>query len=297
MVQGLISCIIPTYKRSDMLLRAINSVLNQTYKNLELIIVDDNHPNDEFSLEVQRKLSSFVDNRLRYIQQETHRNGAVARNVGIKAARGEYIAFLDDDDEWVEEKIAIQKEILDSLSAEYGAVSCLSLVYMNSVLQRKSVIYNDENLHKQVLERSVSIHTDTVLFRQQALQATGYFDETLLRNQEIQLFLDFLVHYKIKLIPQHLLRIHIDDGQNRPDTEKIKHVKEAFFASTKKHFDLYDRRTRRRLYAAHLFEVVYVAAKEKKFTEALNYLLKVGISLSSYRDLFQRYMMRKKGCQ
>ncbi|SMC39308.1 glycosyltransferase family 2 protein [Sporomusa malonica] len=295
MNHGLVSCIIPTYKRSDLLLRAIHSVLNQTYTNIELIVVDDNYPNDEFSMEVQRKINSIEDNRLRYIQQETHRNGAVARNIGIAAANGEYIAFLDDDDEWLLEKIEIQKKILDTLPAEYGAVSCLAMYYYNDVLQKHSTIYNDDNLHKQVLERSVSIHTDTVLFRQEALSGSGGFDETLLRHQEIQLFLDFLINYKIKLISQYLIKIHRDDAQNRPNTEKIIQVKQAFFDSTKKHFDLYDRHIRKRLYSAHYFEIVFVAIKEKKIGEAFNHLTKVGINIPAYLDLYHRYLMRRRG--
>jgi glycosyltransferase involved in cell wall biosynthesis len=295
MNHGLVSCIIPTYKRSDMLLRAIYSILNQTYTNIELIIVDDNYPDDEYSREVQRKINLIGDNRLRYIQQETHTNGAVARNIGIKAANGEYIAFLDDDDEWVIEKIQIQKDLLDFLPEEYGAVSCLSMVFKNEVLRKYSTIYTEENLHRQVLERSVSIHTDTVLFKKKALDHSGYFDETLLRNQEIQLFLDFLINYKIKLIPQYLLKIYIDDPQNRPCTEKIIQVKEAFFKSTKRHFELYDIPTRKRLYSAHYFEVAFVAIKERKFREAFKYLLKVGTNLSAYSDLYHRYLTRREG--
>src|SRR5690554_2886294 len=98
MIKGMVSCIIPTYKRSETLVRAINSVLEQTYKKIEILVIDDNHPNDRFSLMVQKQLEQFND-KVRYIQQEKHVNGAVARNVGIKFARGEYIAFLDDDDE------------------------------------------------------------------------------------------------------------------------------------------------------------------------------------------------------
>ena len=107
MVKGMVSCIIPTYRRSDSLIKAINSVLAQTYKNIEVIVVDDNDPDDKYSIMVQDKLATIKDERLRYIKQERHKNGAAARNTGIKASRGEYIAFLDDD-EWLPEKLEMQ---------------------------------------------------------------------------------------------------------------------------------------------------------------------------------------------
>ena len=101
-----VSCIIPSYKRCDTVTRAIDSVLAQTYKNIEVCLVDDNIPGDEYSLKLQEALKKYEgDSRVRYIAQEKHINGAVARNVGIREATGTYIGFLDDDDEWMPEKL------------------------------------------------------------------------------------------------------------------------------------------------------------------------------------------------
>lgn len=130
MVKGMVSCIIPTYKRSDTLIRAVKSVINQSYKNLEIIIVDDNEPNDEYSLIVQERLKAISDERIRYIQQKKHINGAAARNVGINAARGEFIAFLDDDDEWLPSKIEKQINKLMS-NQEYNGITCLYTICTN----------------------------------------------------------------------------------------------------------------------------------------------------------------------
>lgn len=102
---NLVSCIIPSYKRTDTLRRAINSVLKQTYKNIEVLIVDDNFNGDEYSEQVRNIVVSFDNPRIRLISQPMHINGAEARNAGVRAAKGEYIAFLDDDDEWLSEKI------------------------------------------------------------------------------------------------------------------------------------------------------------------------------------------------
>ena len=93
--EGLVSVIIPTYKRADKLLRAINSVCQQTYENLQILVVNDNEKNDEFSKELYSLMGTIEDQRVLLIEQEKHINGAAARNAGIKSATGEFIAFLD----------------------------------------------------------------------------------------------------------------------------------------------------------------------------------------------------------
>ena len=89
-MEVLVSVVIPTYKRSDTLSRAIESALNQTYQKIEVIIVDDNEKGSLESKKVQEVLQKY-NNRVMYINPEKHINGAVARNYGIKKANGDYI--------------------------------------------------------------------------------------------------------------------------------------------------------------------------------------------------------------
>lgn len=119
--KGLVSVIIPTYKRTDKLDRAIKSVLGQSYKNIELLLVNDNVPGDEYTLALMEKVNAYQnDSRFQLLLQEKHINGAVARNFAIKQAKGEYIAFLDDDDWWKENKLAEQVKELSSLDENWG---------------------------------------------------------------------------------------------------------------------------------------------------------------------------------
>ena len=135
-LKGLVSVVIPTYKRSEMLQRAIESVLGQTYENIECIVVNDNNPGDDFSQILYGTIDKFKDDkRFHFLEQKIHKNGAAARNVGIRYAHGEYIAFLDDDDFWDIEKIEEQVAVLNNLPSDYGAVSCLMRLY------RKGKIY------------------------------------------------------------------------------------------------------------------------------------------------------------
>lgn len=289
----MVSCIIPTYRRSDSLIKAINSVLAQTYKNIEVIVVDDNDPDDKYSIMVQDKLAAIKDERLRYIKQERHKNGAAARNAGIRSARGEYIAFLDDDDEWLPEKLEMQIECLGS-NPDYGGVSCLYTYYSGGKPTRKSPIYTNNNLHRKVLDRSVSLSTSTLLIKKRCLDETGYFDESLKRHQDVQLLLDFLYKYKVIVLKKYLVNKKIDDDRNRPNAIDLIQIKKSFFLNTKKHLEKYDKKTQKRIYAAHYFEIVFVAIKEKNFKIAINYLLKIGLNPYAYFDVFKRFLTRKK---
>lgn len=107
---SLVSCVIPTHNRVRMLDQAIRSVLAQTYPHFELIIVDDASNDGTYQLcwDWIRK-----DHRVKYIHNEQPLGGAGARNVGIEAAHGDYIAFLDDDDEWLPDKLSRQVPALE----------------------------------------------------------------------------------------------------------------------------------------------------------------------------------------
>lgn len=123
MNQPLISVIIPTFQRSEYLIRAINSVLNQTYKNIELIVVDDNDGDDHFRIETESKIKKYLINqKIVYLKNKENRGNYFTRNVGIKNSKGDFIAFLDDDDVWLPNKIQSQMMLFEKLDDSYGIV-------------------------------------------------------------------------------------------------------------------------------------------------------------------------------
>lgn len=105
----LISAVINTYNRASLLPEAIKSVLNQTFSDFELIIVDD-YSNDN----TPDVVNSFQDPRIRYIRHDENKGLAASRNTGLHHAQGKYIAYLDDDDQWLPEKLARQLEVMEN---------------------------------------------------------------------------------------------------------------------------------------------------------------------------------------
>jgi glycosyltransferase involved in cell wall biosynthesis len=124
----MISVIVPTARRPELLMRAVRSILEQSTSDLEVIVVIDG-PDPE----TMKLLSSISDPRLRFLQNQRSLGSAEARNVGVKAAQGEWVAFLDDDDEWLSDKLELQLAAAGPANQSV-IVSCLS--YVVTPLQR-----------------------------------------------------------------------------------------------------------------------------------------------------------------
>src|SRR3989442_437688 len=101
-----VSVIIPTYNRAEFLGLALTSVLNQTFQDFEILIIDDNSQDS-----TQEVVTNFGDERIKYIRHDVNKRVAAARNTGVANSNGEYIAFLDDDDEWFPDKLQIQLDL------------------------------------------------------------------------------------------------------------------------------------------------------------------------------------------
>ncbi len=291
-VRGLVSCVIPTYKRNDMLPRAIESVLSQTYNNLEILIIDDNEPGDEYfqkNIELLKKYSAFPN--IYHITQEHHTNGAIARNIGIQKAKGEFLAFLDDDDVWLCQKLEKQIEYLNS-HKDCGAVSCLYRIYSNGNIVGICHPYTSDDLLKKVLLREVAICTPTFCARTEIVQNSRCFDPSLKRHQDLQFYVDFLNISTIEPINETLVYVYADSTMNRPNTKNQIEYKRKFFESIDNTLSKLDKTTKRRVYNAHYFEIAFTALKEKKYLVAVKYILKVGFNIRSYIDVIHRFKNR-----
>ena len=264
-VKGLVSVVMPTYKRSEMLTRAIDSVLNQTYANIELIVVNDNDPHDLFTSQLKERVKKYEDDpRFKLVIQEKHTNGAVARNLGIAKCKGEFIAFLDDDDWWDKDKIRIQKECFDRLDESYGVVSCRIIRFSNNIPVARLPKYKEGNVYVDILSLTCDYATGTLLFRKRALDDCGYFDEKLLRHQDLQVLSNVCFKYKLKFVDRFLHFCDIDDNSNRPDVEKIIKAKRMFFLSIACNFSSLSFFKRRAIKKIHKVEIGYVELKNKK---------------------------------
>lgn len=226
----MVSVIIPTYKRSEFIERAIESVLKQTYQDFEIIVVDDNNPNTEYREELEEKMKQYANNpKIRYIQHEKNKNGAAARNTGINIAKGEYITFLDDDDIFLPNRLEILVEKLEK-NQEYDAAYSSVIIIKGHKIIGYTVANKSGNMKNELLLGTFSLGTGSNLFfRASALRAINGFDESFKRHQDIEVMVRYFNRYNIIAIDKPLVVKVEDDRSNEPDVNKYIGVKEHFF--------------------------------------------------------------------
>lgn len=213
-INPLISVIIPTYKREPSLIkRSIQSALNQTYTNIELIIVDDS-PSDYLKRhQVEKYIKNLNDHRIKYIKHEENKGANVARNTGIKHSKGRYCAFLDDDDEWVPEKL--EKQLKKFSQANIGLVYCKAIEINETNGQVRNMIneMHDGYQYNRLLKQNFIGSNSYVLILKEAFEKVGFYDESLPSHQDYDLFLRISKKYKIDNVPEPLVKYYVHEGE------------------------------------------------------------------------------------
>ena len=233
----MISIIIPTYKTRGGLVRSVDSVLNQSYQEIEIIVVDDNDPLSDFRNQTEILMAKYMNNpKVRYLKHEINKNGAAARNTGIRASKGEYVAFLDDDDEYLQTKLEKQLIFLEN-HKEFQAVYC-------RIIEDDKVInaypYEGNCLVPLLMERT-RMFTSTLMFRRDALLSFGGFNENFFRHQDYDLMVNFFVHgYSIGLVKEPLI-VYSTSGNNRLQGSKLEDLKTQYLHQFESVIDELDR--------------------------------------------------------
>lgn len=215
-----VSIIIPTFKRANILPRAIDSVLNQTYKNIEIIVVSDGIDNPTNI--VMKKYTS--NSKVNYFFYKNNMGGNYARNFGIQNATGEYIAFLDDDDFWDETKL--EKQMKHFYDEKIGLVYCgkehqyldENISYISSALKRG-------NLSEEIFEKNYIGSTSCVVIRKNIIDKVGYFDENLLSLQDYDLWIRICQETLVGAVNEPLLLYRNKSANNQISVNINKRIK------------------------------------------------------------------------
>lgn len=210
-----VSVILPTYNRAASIDRAIESVLNQTYRDFELIIVDDGSTDD-----TEEVVKRFSDDRVHYTRHQVNRGASAARNIGLEMAKGELIAFQDSDDEWLSHKLQRQVEIFDTASYEVGVVyGDMNVIdeygkeYLWKPIQftpEDGIVYdrllsNLVQLTGEMNFRGSAITFVTSVIRKNCFCDVGGFDESLPRWIDMDLFIRISRTYSFYYMDEPLI--------------------------------------------------------------------------------------------
>ncbi|MDR1563920.1 MAG: glycosyltransferase [Oscillospiraceae bacterium] len=218
-----ISIIIPTFGARPELKRAVESALNQDFAEFELIVVDDNPPTSANRQATRDMLAEYRQNsQFRYIECHENKGGAAARNMGIAKAQGEWIAFLDDDDYFLKNKL---KEHLAFAQAnpELDGSYC---AYTQWGVQQKAAVCKD--LAFGLLSQRVQIPTPTLFLRRSAMLEIGCFNPSYPRHQDIEMLVRFAEKHSLSPLQKNLTVIGQSDGKNELHGRELEALKTQF---------------------------------------------------------------------
>jgi glycosyltransferase involved in cell wall biosynthesis len=204
----MVSVIIPTYNRAEILRQAIISVLHQTFQDFEIIVIDDSSHDATFDV-----VHDFDDIRIKYLSHKINKGGSAARNTGIANAVTEYIAFLDDDDEWLPFKLEKQMQLMVASPSKTGAIytGYVLVDRVSGKIVRQKIPAKNGDLYHELLKGNPVGGTSCVLLRKACFEKVGIFDEELPSFQDYDMWIRIAKEYHFDYIGESMLKYYIHD--------------------------------------------------------------------------------------
>lgn len=265
-----VSVILPTHNRPELLPRALKSIYGQTFTDFEVIVVDDgDNPRAKDSLADYLSQPNFT-----YLETTKNTGGAATRNTGIKTAKGEFIAFLDDDDEWLPEKVEKQVQALKSSGQEvslvYGGVAAYDetgkLLYQ-SVTKESGVV---DPLPRLLYK--CDIWTSALMYRRSYAEKGFIFDPEQKKNQEWDLEIRLGQVSKFYAVAEPLTRLNLGESEQMGGKKNLPNIIKGYERFLYRHKDLY--LSEPKAYALRLFHVGHLHWDNKDYSKARESWLK-----------------------
>lgn len=225
----MISTIITTYGGGSQLQRAVDSVLAQTYKDIEVIVVDDNNPDTDARQHTEEVMLKYEsDPRVKYLKHEKNKNGAAARNTGIRAAVADYISFLDDDDYYFPERFERILNVMNATHDLVGIITGVNLQDENDVTVM-AIRPKQELDVRELLLNEMALGTGSNIFvKSDVIGAVKGFDESFVRRQDIEFMIRVCEYGKVGFVEDCLVIKSVNGIANHPKYERMKLVIDQF---------------------------------------------------------------------
>ena len=254
-----VSIIIPTYNRAALLGRSIRSVLAQSYTDFELLVIDDGSTDETHDV-----VAGFGDRRIRYIPLARNTGAGAARNVGIRAARGKFLAFQDSDDEWLPSKLAKQMAAYERGSSRLGVVYSDmqrvlrdgSKAYFAAPSVRSARLINPFQWFYQVCNLGVQ----SAVIRREYLDEAGHFNEAMPALEDLEMFIRLSRRCDFQHLREPLVKYY--------DTQGVSKDRHAGWVSRRLMLRLYYKEMLTRNPAFLIKEALWLCATRRKAARA-----------------------------
>ena len=235
-----VSVVVLTHNRPELLRRAVSSILNQTFQDFEIVLVDD--ASTDSTPEVVRGLG---DARIKYIRHEVNKGEAGSRNTGVTNSSGQYIAFLDDDDEWLPEKLERQMRLLESSPSTVGAVytGFLKIDRLTNKAIKQVIPSKRGDIFAEMAGQNWVGTPSTIVLRKECFEKMGLFDEAIVFGTDYDMWIRISKEFHFEYIQEPLINysVHENKMSRRPNLQ-IKGLQAllnkhgSYFASDSKNY-------------------------------------------------------------
>lgn len=266
-----VSVIIPSYGDNTDPCRAVNSVLNQDYDNLEVIVVDDNG----FGTKQQIINASLFkqyneESRVHYIIHEVNRGGSVARNTGVKASTGEYLCFLDDDDEFADRtKISKQMQLAVQLNEEWAGTYSSLKIFKGDQFLRTVLASNSGYVLDEFMRGEMSIGTAAPIITRESYDNVGGFEESFKRHQDWEFYCRLMDRFKLKAVPDAFYHRYYKIDTKRKTAETRQEYMDKYVAFMKKELKSLPEKRLNTLLKRKYVSVIFAFMREKQIKKAM----------------------------
>lgn len=286
-----VSVIIPTYNREQTIYSSIMSVLNQTHKNLEIIVIDD------CSIDRTEKIvKNIKDERIRYIKLEKNSGANFARNRGIELAKYDLIAFQDSDDKWHKDKLKKQLDFM--LKKGYEMIGCSYNQYINDKFNKIIPDFEIRKNYLEILLKQNFLSTQTLL-GYKYIYINEKFDEKLSRLQDWDFVLRACKKYKVGFIKEALVDVYVqNDSISKDDYKLLKALKRMAYKYKLDYSDKEKAKKYRSLYFLSLknenLDNKYLKLALKYDNSLINKIIYIFVLLKLEKFLRELYLIKKQ---
>lgn len=268
----LVSVIITSYQGSDSIERAILSVCNQTYQNIEIFVVDDNGIGTEEQIATKKIVTKFP--QINYIAHQKNMNGSNARNTGASKANGDFLCFLDDDDEYLPNKVALQVNKMLQLDSEYGLVYCSYIDISNSGKQTTEIACRRGYILEYSLLDRVKVATSLFMVKRSVFLKLNGFDGSFRRHQDWEFVARLTARYKVDYVDEICVIKHSIDRNVPKKVDDVEKYRLHYLNKLNKIIEQLSRHMQKKVYCYHYLCFVKEYVKQHNYIKFFEYLRK-----------------------
>ena len=283
----LISVVIPTHSGAQVICRAVDSVLSQTYPNIEVVVVDDNGKGTEEQITTEKSMEKYTsDSRVKYLAHDVSLHGSAARNTGVKHSSGEFIALLDDDDYFLPNNLEEHYETQKCLDDSYGVTFC-GMHIVRGKIEEDIIAKQEGDVLVDFLMGRMRVGSSLVMIRRSVYDEFNGFDESFKRHQDWEFLTRIFTKYKLASTHKiGVVKINLDRN-SATNPQKFESNRIYFLTKMKSIIASLPANTARDIYDMHYTSIAKEYFRSRQIGGVIRWCMKTSRPLGSMFDILR----------